>query len=78
MILGLVYFLGYAISLTIMILWGKKYFKKHFKIDYDAPKTYANCDDWSSNSEAYVALSLVWPMTLVILFIIHAVKFIVE
>ena len=61
--LGLIviYVVGFFVSLFIWSKFGKKYWT-----DYDAEKTYADYDDWSSNQEAYTAFSLGWPIFLAV------------
>lgn len=45
--------------LSVFIL---KKFPETFEMHYDGPKTYADYDDWDSNSEAAIAFSIIWPI----------------
>lgn len=58
----IIYIIGYFVTLFIFFK-----FKKQLCIDsYDEPKTYVNCDDWSSNAQAYVSWSFGWPLAIVL------------
>ncbi len=63
--LGLIYVIGYIISLYLLKTYGKAWGVD----DYDKPKTYVNMDDFSSNAQAYTSWSLGWfvlgPMALI-------------
>ena len=54
----IIYVVGFVVNLLFWIKFGKK-----LGFDYSGPKTYANCDDWNSNAEAFTAWSLFWPIT---------------
>lgn len=66
MIFLIIYLLGYFTT-----LYGLHRFKKFLGIDhYDGPHDgYDDYDDWTSNSEAYAAWSLAWPLLWAILVI---------
>lgn len=50
------YIIGFVITLTILILFGKS----KFKLNYDLPKSYANHDDYINNAQAYTCFSIIW------------------
>lgn len=51
-----IYFAGLVLTFTFLALFGRK-----LGINYDVPKDYSNYDDYSSNSEAFIAWSCAWP-----------------
>lgn len=57
-----IYFFGYFIS-----LWVMHTFKKELGIDSYDPPHESYYDDWESNAEAYVFLSLAWPLLIFVL-----------
>ena len=66
MIYGLIYVVGFILTLTFLKLFGKK-----MGIDYDPPHS-PSYDDWDNNAQAYLFFSLVWivtvPMFLIVIF----------
>lgn len=61
-----IYLIGYFVTLILLFK-----FKKQLDIDsYDEPKTYVNYDDWSSNAQAYVSWSILWPLVWLVFFLI--------
>jgi hypothetical protein len=70
MILALVYFFGFLLTLTFF-----KYFGKRIGFDYDK---YANdggwYDDWESNEQAFTAFSLFWPVIIPMMLILGIFK----
>jgi hypothetical protein len=66
MIYGLIYVVGFILTLTFLKLFGKK-----MGIDYDPPHS-PDYDDWDNNAQAYLFFSLVWivtvPMFLIVIF----------
>ncbi len=72
MIYGLIYVIGFILTLTFLKLFGKK-----IGIDYDSfDNTY---DDWDNNAQAYLFFSLFWvvvaPMFLIFVFFKLLYKF---
>jgi hypothetical protein len=65
MVYGLIYVVGFILTLTFLKLFGKK-----MGIDYDSIDN--NYDDWDNNAQAYLFFSLVWivtvPMFLIVIF----------
>jgi len=53
----ILYLIVFCLSIYIL-----KKFSKTFDMNYDEEKTYANYDDWDSNSEAAVVFSMFWPL----------------
>ncbi len=53
------YLIGFVLTILFFVKFGKR-----IGFDYDVPKTYANFDDWSSNTEAYSFFSFTWPITM--------------
>jgi hypothetical protein len=61
--LMLIYPIGFLLTLTFY-----KYFGKKIGFDYDPP--HEDCyDDWDSNSSAYLAFSIGWPIIVPLLLI---------
>jgi prolipoprotein diacylglyceryltransferase len=72
MVYGLIYVVGFIITLTLLKLFGKK-----MGIDYDSIDN--SYDDWDNNAQAYLFFSLMWvvvmPMFLIVLFFKSLYKF---
>ncbi len=70
MIITLVYFSGFLLTLTFF-----KYFGKRIGFDYDK---YANdggwYDDWESNEQAFTAFSLFWPVIIPMMLVLGIFK----
>lgn len=64
MYLIILYLLGMILTFGF---WAK--FGKVIGFDYSGEKTYVNYDDWDSNSQAYTAFSICWPIMVPILLI---------
>jgi hypothetical protein len=73
LLLILIYFVGFVLSLLFWIKFGKE-----LGFDYDVPKDYSNYDDWDSNAEAYSAFSLFWFIDMPIIFTYLVWRFIVK
>ena len=66
--LMLIYPIGFLLTLTFY-----KYFGKKIGFDYDPPHE-PDWDDWQSNSSAYLAFSIGWPVIVPMLLIMGFFK----
>ena len=53
----ILYIIIYVVGYFLTLLFFKKFGKK-IGLDYSGPRTYANYDDWGSNTEVYTFLSI--------------------
>lgn len=61
LIIGIVYLIGYILTLIFLSRYGKQLIG-----DFDEPKTYADYDDYESNNQAWTIFSALWPVYWVI------------
>ena len=68
--LMLIYPIGFFLTLTFYKFFGKK-----IGMDYDPPHPeWCDWDDWDSNSSAYLAFSIGWPVIVPMLLIMGFFK----